>query len=196
VLEDLWIAKPPGLWLPQTAGATDDGRDEEDDGEQYKEVYARYGLAMYQAQVLEHGIVNVLVITRISEARAAAARIVNDPWEQRFRDTMSEMARRLKANPVATPELIDHIGDAIKLRNFLAHGFFRERAEEWFSRSGRLGMIAELEQAAKTFSDANHELEVCSRSMMDEFGATPEALQAKFDEMLAQAKARDQVVDL
>jgi len=32
-----------------------------EDGEHIKEVYAHFGLAIYLAQVLEHGIVNALV---------------------------------------------------------------------------------------------------------------------------------------
>ncbi|WP_269077590.1 hypothetical protein [Xanthomonas cannabis] len=32
----------------------------EDHGEQVKEIYARFGLAIYQAQCLEHGLVNAL----------------------------------------------------------------------------------------------------------------------------------------
>lgn len=33
-----------------------------DDGERQRELYARYGLAMYFAQVFEHGLVNGLGI--------------------------------------------------------------------------------------------------------------------------------------
>tara|TARA_R110001583_G_C5419106_1_gene387649 strand:- start:39 stop:200 length:162 start_codon:yes stop_codon:yes gene_type:complete len=41
-----------------------------DEGEHVKDVYAHFGLAMYLAQVLEHGIVNALVYTDLIPRRA------------------------------------------------------------------------------------------------------------------------------
>ena len=41
------------------------------DDEQTRDVYAHYGLAMYLAQTLEHGIVNALVILRLPEKDGA-----------------------------------------------------------------------------------------------------------------------------
>jgi hypothetical protein len=41
----------------------DDGMD--DVNYHTREVYANFGLAVYQAQVLEHGIVNLLTLTKI-----------------------------------------------------------------------------------------------------------------------------------
>jgi hypothetical protein len=35
-----------------------------DQGDQIRDTYAHFGLAMYMAQVLEHGLVNAMVIAR------------------------------------------------------------------------------------------------------------------------------------
>ena len=38
----------------------------DNEDEHTKEVYARFGLAVYYAQVLEHGLVNALTISRLN----------------------------------------------------------------------------------------------------------------------------------
>ena len=50
----------------------------EDDGEHEKEVFARFGLAMYRAQVLEHGIVNALAVLDLIPSRRHLARSRED----------------------------------------------------------------------------------------------------------------------
>ena len=44
------------------------------ESEHIKEVYARFGLALYYAQVLEHAIVNALVVVDLIPARRHLAR--------------------------------------------------------------------------------------------------------------------------
>lgn len=46
---------------------------------------------MYMAQVFEHEVVNLLVLARIVRAQKNAERILADPWERRFRDTLGEL---------------------------------------------------------------------------------------------------------
>jgi hypothetical protein len=73
------------------------------DGEQVKEVYARFGLAVYFAQVLEHGIVNALVILDLIPSRRHLARSA-DEWgsevdafmDRHFQATMGRMMRNLR----------------------------------------------------------------------------------------------------
>jgi len=47
---------------------------EYDEDEHVKEVYARFGLAVYYAQVLEHGLVNALVVLDLIPNRRHLAR--------------------------------------------------------------------------------------------------------------------------
>lgn len=52
----------------------------DDESEHIKEVYARFGLALYRAQVLEHGIVNALVVVDLIPSRRHLARSKTE-WE-------------------------------------------------------------------------------------------------------------------
>ncbi len=53
-----------------------------DQGEHVKEVYARFGLAVYCIQVLEHALVNALVILDLIPSRRHLARS-GDEWGSR-----------------------------------------------------------------------------------------------------------------
>ncbi|MFJ3631665.1 hypothetical protein [Streptomyces sp. NPDC090112] len=63
------------------SGRYDEG--EQEDGTDVKTTFAFYGLAMYHANVLEHGLVNALALARVMEAREQAEQLLRDPWEQR-----------------------------------------------------------------------------------------------------------------
>ena len=54
----------------------------DDDAVQIREVYSRYGLAMYLAQVLEHSMVNAVIIVRMLPAMREHAD--RSTWEDAF----------------------------------------------------------------------------------------------------------------
>ena len=108
--------------------------------EHVKTVYAHFGLALYLAQVLEHGLANALMYAELLPRRAGKP-VLRKQWEaefdgfmnQQFEQTLGRLIRGLgKTTPVPT-DLEDLLTDALKTRNFLAHHFFRERAEYFVS---------------------------------------------------------------
>ncbi|MBI2509007.1 MAG: hypothetical protein HYV99_03225 [Betaproteobacteria bacterium] len=108
----------------------DDGEDEH-----IKAVYAHFGLAVYLAQVLEHGLANALLCAELLPSRAGKP-VPRKQWEaefdafmeRQFEGTLGRLIRSLKkAAPIPT-ELEGLLTEALEKRNFLAHHFFRERA--------------------------------------------------------------------
>jgi len=74
--------------------------------------------------------------------------------------------------------LRDLIREAKERRNFVAHHFFRERAEEFASRRGRDKMIAELESARDLFDSANRALTKFVQPRLDRFGISERVVEA------------------
>jgi hypothetical protein len=72
--------------------------------EHVKTVYAHFGLAVYLAQVLEHGLVNALVCAELFP-RHAGKTITKKEWEadfdafmnQQFEQTLGRLIRGLKS---------------------------------------------------------------------------------------------------
>lgn len=112
--------------------------DEDDDtGEHHKSVYAHFGAAVYYAQCLEHGLVNALVYLDLIPNHPRPVHSVEE-WQQsfdgfmgrQFDNTLGQLIRQLSSVATILTQLQSKLADALRLRNWLAHDYFRERATE------------------------------------------------------------------
>lgn len=166
-----------------------------EEDEHVKEIYAHFGLAMYLAQVLEYGIVNALVYTDLIPRRAKEV-ATNNQWSREFDDfmnvhfkhTFGKLIRTLSKHVSVPSSLEQELRQAIKLRNFLAHGFFRERSSEFMSFSGRESMLKELEEAQSQFSSADEHLKGIIEPYRIKVGLTDELLKKAFEEIVSKAR--------
>lgn len=165
----------------------------EDDEVQIREVYSRYGLAMYQAQVLEHGMVNAVIVARM--LRTMRRHLKRTTWEAAFdgayeaelAKTFGNMLRALE--PLGLPaEFMARLRVAKVERDRLAHRFFREHDLNFLGPIGRTRMIAECEDAVELFTGIDRELEAMMAPQRERHGITAEWIAACMAE--AQAKAR------
>ncbi|MGH9962234.1 MAG: hypothetical protein ACREBC_34780, partial [Pyrinomonadaceae bacterium] len=91
------------------------------DDEQISDVYADYGLAMYLAQILEHGIVTSLVILRLPEKEKYTRQDIDEFMEGKFQKTLGALIRHLKFEATLHPGLESLLTVALNRRNYLAH---------------------------------------------------------------------------
>lgn len=157
--------------------------------EQIKEVYAQFGLAIYLAQVLEHGIGNALVYSSLIPSNVGKVRSALE-WHEKFdqflglhfEKTLGRMISTLKAEIATTSNLESLLSEALRKRNWLAHHYFRERSDDFMNEAGRTKMIAELEEAQTLFSLADEVLETITKPLREKYGFTDERLEQFFDE--------------
>jgi hypothetical protein len=135
---------PSGLYAVGSAGPE---APEYDDftSPDVKTVFAQFGLTYYEAEVLVHEIVNLLAAAKIDAARESAERLLEDPWDQAFRETMGTLVRRAGTYLSGKDDLIDDLAQALAWRNHLAHHFWRQRSDDFMTDQGRSEMITELE---------------------------------------------------
>lgn len=163
--------------------------------DQVKTVYAHFGLAMYLAQVLEHGLVNTLMFLDLLPSRAGKP-VPRKQWEaefdsfmqRHFETTLGRMIRALQDVAPVPPQLEAVLTEALKKRNFLAHHYFRERAEQFMSYEGREEMISELKHAQTLFEAADAKLTEVCKPVREEYGFTDERLSEFFAEYLKNIK--------
>jgi len=158
-----------------------------DHAEHLKEVYARFGMAVYCAQVLEHGLVNALVILDLIPSRDHLARS-RDEWaaevdafmDRHFEATMGRMMKNLRdVTPVGT-ELESLLREALRRRNWLIHDFFRERATELISSAGRDQMLHEVDECRELFQTVDERLETIVAPLRRKLGITDELLEREY----------------
>ena len=168
---------------------------EHDEGEHVKEVYARFGLAVYCAQVLEHGLVNALLILALIPSRRHRARS-RDEWEaavdafmnRHFQTTMGRMMKAIRDVTAVPSDVETLLGDALTRRNWLAHDFFRDRAREFMSIPGREQMLREVDECRACFEAADKRLDEIIRPLRVKAGITDELLAQEYQLMMTGRK--------
>jgi hypothetical protein len=159
----------------------------------HKEVYAYFGLAIYQAQVLEHGIVNALVYCDLIPSKAKIVKS-NEEWtslfdvfmDGHFEKTLGRLIKTLKSAFPVTPELEANLEESLKLRNWLAHHYFKDRVHLFLSAEGRDEMISELSSAQVHFEKTDRQLESLVQPVRERYGFSDELLQKAYDEFIAE----------
>jgi hypothetical protein len=163
--------------------------------EEVKEVYARYGLALYYAQVLEHGLVNALVVLdlipterHLSKSAEQWGSSVDAFMDRHFEMTMGRLFARLRAVAKVPPDLENLLSDALRRRNWLAHDYFRERAAEFMSTHGRVQMLGEVDECRGHFEQVAERLEQVLQPLRKKAGITDQIIEQEYRLMLTAAK--------
>lgn len=103
----------------------DDGMD--DENYHTREVYANFGLAVYHAQVLEHGIVNLLTLAKIFPDPAATREMFQPVMDQYFAQVFGRLVREVAPYLGDDTELLADLKHAVAVRNHLVHRYWREK---------------------------------------------------------------------
>jgi hypothetical protein len=166
----------PGTWRPTTLDPIDD---------HMREVFANAGLAFYLAQVLEHGLVNLVAAARAADGSYATPDDVDDTIAQLFGKTMGGQLRAALEAVLFTPAQTEKLERALAARNQLAHHFFRERADDLGSEEGRNRLLAELNEMQEQFQSIERELEPYLWSLFSKSGITREMFERGFEQLNA-----------
>jgi hypothetical protein len=199
-MDDLYVVRfdvTGGLRLDQPASTSDHEDQEEDRNPDEKTTFAQFGLAYYQASVLEHEVVNLLAVMRLVAARDEAEKLLADPWSEKFKKTMGALLKQLAEQLQDDADLAADLAEALRLRNHLAHAFWRERAEDFCTDLGRSQMIDFLIDARRLFQDVDRRLtETHGAAALEQWGVTPAVVQAWYEDALAKASRGESSVPL
>ncbi len=185
--------------------------DEEDDGPdaelQVREVFAYYGRAAYAASCVEHGLTIALMKAELMSQVAGRARRerkvpTTAEWEAMFDEYMAKhdalplgtLIQRFRKVVKTPPELQALLDQALTQRNFLAHGFFRERAVSFSHSAGRDEMIAELDATHDLLDRTDKAVQAAVEDVLPRIGVNVERMQTQTEaiirEQLTSARAR------
>jgi hypothetical protein len=148
-----------------------------------KEVYAHFGLAIYLAQVLEHGLVVALIYADLMPSRKPHHTTADFDlfMDRHFETTMGQLIKAVQKHVPVPAELKVLLLEARAKRNWLVHHYFRERAESFMNEPGREKMIAELKKAHGLFSRTDELLGEVVRPLREKFGFTDKKLEADYN---------------
>jgi hypothetical protein len=138
---------------------------------------------MYVAQVLEHGLVNLVVVSR-TRGSAFSSLEERDPFEaELFASTMGRQLRQaLAESPIADAD-VELLQAALRTPNLLAHEYFRERAADMLSERGHNRMLAELDTMRDELAAADKSVGEVTFTLMERPGLTREEVELQVEVM-------------
>ena len=151
-----------------------------------KEVYAFFGLASYNVQCLEKGLVNFAMGYRLIDNSAINEEewleIYNGLNSQTFGGLLNQVKKR-----VELPEaVLSRLDLSLKKRNWLAHDFFYDHAVDLCQEKGRIKMIKELQELIKLFQITDRMTEVWCKQVWASFGIDEAWIEKEMEAQLAE----------
>jgi hypothetical protein len=98
---------------------------------------------------------------------------------------MGKMIQNFKKHVAVPPELEQLLLDARTKQNFLAHHYFRERADDFLKEVGREEMILVLKRAQELFEKTDDTLSEVVRPLREKLGFTDEIVEANYRAYIA-----------
>ncbi len=146
------------------------------ESQEIREVYARYGLAMYGAQCVERGLAILLATAWGPGPRRLTKSDYDDLLEKLFSKTFGSLFHRLGEHVHIPEEFESLVEQAVDKRNCLAHRYFWDKAPDFMTEPGRTSMIEELQEAVDFFGHINQQLHNITQEWLSAHGITQEDL--------------------
>lgn len=153
------------------------------DGEDFKEVCAYYGAAMYFAQCLEHGIANAMIFLDLiprTEGKWTDEEYENY-YAANFDKTLGNLIKALKSVSTLPADLEVKLIESRSKRAYLAHHFFRE-AMDMLAAGKYEEVIQTLENYRSFFEETDQSLDKFVMPVMIKSGFTEERMQQALKE--------------
>lgn len=154
------------------------------DSEQVREVFARFGLAMFLTQALERQLA-IFLASKHGESQGISRAQFDSLLGSNFQQTLGKLVRDLQEHKVSIPSnLQQDLENALKQRNWLAHHYFWVRAVDFTNGNGRIRMIEELKAKAHFFEQLDQLLTKMTKEWGQRHGITDEVLQEELERLL------------
>ena len=156
-----------------------------------KERFAFFGLAVYSAQVMEHGALNLAAVLRLPQVNLVSEELFDEFFESLSRRTFGQLLKAAKDVISLSPDQEIILNDALDLRNMLIHRYFSERYEDFVSVSGKNEMKRELQGIIAKFVEADNLIEEIYLPIWKRFGVTEEMVRIEVERIHEKAAMRD-----
>lgn len=149
-----------------------------------KEVYAFFGLASYNSQCLEKGLVNFAMAYKALDESSLTQQEWLSLYDGLNSKTFGALLRSVKSR-IDIPEVIHlHLDKSLKKRNWLAHDFFYDKAMYFSDNDGMKSMISELQELIYLFQVTDRLIDTIYMKVWASFGVTEEWIEKEIEAQL------------
>ena len=153
--------------------------------EAVKHVFAYFGAAYYQADVLHRGLCNLLVWKAVTSAGAMNRYRIEEHQAAAFKMTLGQVLKEVQSCFGADDLKI--LEAAVEKRNFVAHHFWFERVRLMGTTDGCVAMIDELTLADDLFKKADAIVDVVAAPFLETMAGGKDAAAAIMQGLMQQA---------
>jgi len=151
---------------------------------QIREVYAKYGLAMYSAQCFETGLVNLLVSLKLKDREKIIRSDIDLFTEKNYEKTLGGLIHSLKKVMKISENLEADLKELLDIRNYLAHRYFRVKAIDFMKKDGRQRMLSELESIISKLENGDKKIDLIDSVICEQYGITNEMISKIIKDLL------------
>lgn len=159
-----------------------------------REVFARYGLAVYKANCLERGIGNILL--QLEWRAHLKPPMTKEQYEQSYDNffaglqplPMGRLVAKVKALPEVPDEIKADLDRCKDARNLLTHHYFWERAGEFTLPEGQRKMIEECVGYVELFDATDQKIDAFLEPIRKRHGLTDDVQSSSADDLISNAK--------
>ena len=156
----------------------------DDESWQTREVYAKYGLAMYFAQCLETGLVNLLVALKLKDRDKITRFDIDSLIGINYEKTLGKLIYSLKEAMKTSEDMETDLKELLDIRNYLAHRYFRVKAIDFMKKDGRQHMLSELECFISKLEGGDKKIEYITAVIAEQCGITDETICKSVEDLL------------
>src|ERR1700758_5475198 len=104
------------------------------DDDRVKEVYAHFGLAIFNAQLLEQQVINLIVFAKHSKNKTMTNEESNSLWNSYDfgNKTLGKLLNEVKQIFNLNDEDFSELKEILRLRNYITHDYFRHNSFIWY----------------------------------------------------------------
>lgn len=158
-------------------------------------IYAEFGAAVHDTQVLEFGLVLLMALaTRYDDAHftTEAVRALSSAHAGQ---TLGEIFKAVRKKEFFTSPERKAIHKAIRLRNELVHRFMVDKVEQFLSSEGRQALLEELHGIREAVQAADRIIASLLDRYLEEYGTSLEELQDYASDLFREDPESDRTQD-
>jgi len=153
--------------------------------QQIREVFANYGLALYQAQCLEKQIAILLGGKYEIKPQKLTRYRYDEILDSHMEHTFGKLVHDLQSKMNLSSDINNKLELAVEQRNWLAHFYWWDRVSEFNYHNGRELMLDELKKIATLFEELDEYFVAIAKNWLNDIGVTQEILDTCQTELLA-----------
>lgn len=146
-----------------------------------KEVFSFFGLCMYNAQVLERGIINLTIGLRVKSLTQITSEEIDHLFDKSGSKTLGQLIFDLRKKHKVSKDFEDSLMKAKDHRNYIAHTFFYHHSSNFLSDTGRSEMIQELRKISGSFHTLDRSIDKITHKLWEKLGITKEMVDAELE---------------